>query len=131
MGLRINKRIKICKGLYLNVGKKGISTSAKIGNMTFNSKGTVSASIPGTGISYRANLKSSNKKNIQNTVPEVRYDKNRYVYFFLTLFFGYLGAHKFYMGEFKRGVLYALTFGLFAFGWARDLITATKFIIKR
>ncbi len=59
MGLRVRKRIKVCKGLHLNVSKSGISASAKVGNMTVNSRGRVTASIPGTGISYSTNLKKN------------------------------------------------------------------------
>lgn len=75
MGLRFNKRIKIAKGLYVNVGKKGISTSVKVGNVTYNSRGRVTASIPGTGISYSKSLKakekeSKDKKPLDQTVRE-------------------------------------------------------------
>lgn len=71
MGWRIRKRIKICKGLYFNLSNKGISTSAKIGNVTLNSRGRMSASIPGTGISYSTSVRPSrtvrtNRANIHN-----------------------------------------------------------------
>lgn len=65
MGFRVNKRIKICKGVTLNVGKKGISTSVKIGNTTINSKGRVSTRIA-PGISYTTNLKSGKKQTEKN-----------------------------------------------------------------
>ncbi|MBQ4164032.1 MAG: DUF4236 domain-containing protein [Turicibacter sp.] len=61
MGLRFRKRVKLCKGVYLNFGKKGMSTSFKIGNTTINSKGRVTTSIPGTGLSYVTNLKKKSK----------------------------------------------------------------------
>lgn len=48
--------------------------------------------------------------------------KSRWVAFFLCLFAGYLGAHKFYVGKAGMGVLYLLTLGLFGFGWAIDTI---------
>lgn len=75
MGLRFNKRIKIAKGIHVNVGKKGISTSVKVGNVTYNSRGRVTASIPGTGISYSKSLKGKkkelkDKKSIEQTVQE-------------------------------------------------------------
>lgn len=71
MGFRVRKRIKICKGLYINVSKTGISTSAKVGNVTFNSRGRMTASLPGTGISYSSNLKSdrSNPQVVHNNKP--------------------------------------------------------------
>ena len=38
MGIRVNRRIKIAKGLSLNVSKSGISASAKVGRVTVNSR---------------------------------------------------------------------------------------------
>ena len=43
--------------------------------------------------------------------------KRKWVAFFLCLFFGYFGAHKFYEGQIGMGVLYLFTGGLFGFGW--------------
>ena len=43
--------------------------------------------------------------------------KNKWVSFFLCLFLGYLGAHKFYEGRIGMGILYLCTFGLCGFGW--------------
>lgn len=63
MGLRVRKRIKIAKGLYINLGKNGVSSmSTKVGNVTFNSKGRATASIPGTGISYSTTSSSHHRK---------------------------------------------------------------------
>lgn len=62
MGIRIHKRIKLGNGLILNVGKTGISVSAKIGdNITVNSKGKVTTKIA-PGISYVHNINSKKKK---------------------------------------------------------------------
>lgn len=47
---------------------------------------------------------------------------NKWVAFFLCLFLGVLGAHKFYEGKTGMGVLYLFTFGLFGIGWLIDLI---------
>lgn len=51
------------------------------------------------------------------------YAKNKWVAFFLCLFLGYFGAHKFYEGKGGMGVLYLLTFGLFGIGWFIDCIS--------
>jgi len=48
--------------------------------------------------------------------------KNKWAAFFLCLFLGYLGAHKFYEGKVGMGILYILTAGLFGIGWVIDLI---------
>jgi Protein of unknown function (DUF4236) len=56
MGWRFHKRIRIAKGVYWNIGKRGSSLS--VGGhgaaVNFSKKGVRSTySIPGTGISYR------------------------------------------------------------------------------
>ncbi len=48
--------------------------------------------------------------------------KRKWYAFFLCLFFGYLGAHKFYEGKIMLGIVYACTFGLFGIGWVIDLV---------
>ena len=48
--------------------------------------------------------------------------KNKWVSFFLCLFLGFFGAHKFYEGKVGMGVLYLFTAGLFGIGWIVDLI---------
>nr|DAV22500.1 MAG TPA: Restriction endonuclease [Caudoviricetes sp.] len=42
--------------------------------------------------------------------------------FFLCLFLGYFGIHKFYEGKKKIGFLYLFTLGVFGFGWIADII---------
>lgn len=42
--------------------------------------------------------------------------------FFLCLFLGFLGAHKFYEGKTGMGILYLFTAGLFCIGWIVDII---------
>ena len=39
--------------------------------------------------------------------------KNKWISFFLCLFLGYLGIHKFYEGRVLLGIVYLLTFGLY------------------
>ena len=48
--------------------------------------------------------------------------KEKWVAFFLFLFLGCFGAHKFYVGKAGAGVLYLFTMGLFGVGWFIDLI---------
>lgn len=52
--------------------------------------------------------------------------RNKWVAFFLCLFLGFLGAHKFYEGRTGMGVLYLFTFGLFGIGWIVDLISLLR-----
>ena len=48
--------------------------------------------------------------------------RNKWAAFFLCLFLGYLGAHKFYEGKTGQGILYLLTAGLFGIGWIVDTL---------
>ena len=47
---------------------------------------------------------------------------NKWVSFFLCLFLGFFGAHKFYEGKTGMGFLYLFTLGLCGIGWIIDLI---------
>ncbi len=46
---------------------------------------------------------------------------NKWTSFFLCLFLGFLGAHKFYEGKVGMGILYLCTLGLFGIGWIIDI----------
>ena len=48
--------------------------------------------------------------------------KSKWVTFFLCLFFGALGIHKFYEGKVIFGIIYLLTAGLCGIGVIVDLI---------
>ncbi len=48
--------------------------------------------------------------------------KSKWVSFFLCLFLGVFGAHKFYEGRILLGILYIFTGGLFGIGIIVDLI---------
>ena len=48
--------------------------------------------------------------------------KNKWVSFFLCLFLGFVGAHKFYEGRILLGIVYLFTAGLFGIGILFDLI---------
>lgn len=51
-----------------------------------------------------------------------RKPKDKWVAFFLCLFLGVLGVHKYYEGKVGLGLLYMFTGGLFGIGWLIDLI---------
>lgn len=47
---------------------------------------------------------------------------HKWISFFLCLFLGIFGGHKFYEGKIGAGILYLLTAGLFGVGVLVDLI---------
>ncbi len=56
-------------------------------------------------------------------------DRNKSIAMLLCFFFGYFGGHLFYVGRWKKGLVYLFTCGLFCIGWLVDLfaIGANKF----
>lgn len=65
----------------------------------------------------------NNNTNTNKNIGGFQYRaKNRWVAFFLCLFLGYLGFHRFYVGKVGTGIIYLFTFGFFGIGWILDLI---------
>ena len=52
--------------------------------------------------------------------------KELWVVYFLWLFFGLLGVHKFYLNKFGMGLLYMCTGGIILVGWIIDLFTIPR-----
>lgn len=48
--------------------------------------------------------------------------KSQKIALLLSFFFGMFGAHRFYAGKIKTGILYLFTVGLFGIGWLIDII---------
>lgn len=65
----------------------------------------------------QGNYKQKNRIYVTPTSP-----KSKIAALLLCIFFGYFGAHKFYVGKTGMGILYLLTFGLFGIGWIVDII---------
>lgn len=45
------------------------------------------------------------------------------VAYVLWMFWGVLGVHRFYLGKFRSGLVFAVTFGLLGLGWLYDGLT--------
>ena len=44
----------------------------------------------------------------------------------ILIFFGWAGMHRFYLRDYKTGLLYLLTLGLLGIGWLVDIIEISK-----
>lgn len=136
MGFRFRKSIK--SGPFrLNFSKSGIGYSVGAKGFRYTKKAgggaRTTASIPGTGISH---VKESGRKSgspsrqaaasvIQNNGQErnkMERPRSSRTELMLCLCLGWAGAHRFYRKQYKMGILYLLTVGLFFVGWWGDLI---------
>lgn len=66
MGWGFRKSIKIAPGVRINLSKKGVSASLGTKGLTYNTRGRVTASIPGSGIRYTQNLNSRKSSGRQD-----------------------------------------------------------------
>ena len=76
----------------------------------------------GAAASHRKQHKHEHKRNT-NVNGRYGRPKNKWTAFFLCLFLGEFGAHKFYEGKTGMGILYLFTLGLFGIGWLIDTIS--------
>ncbi len=67
-----------------------------------------------------ANSAASSSASDSSAARGVRYC-NKWISFFLCLFLGFFGFHKFYEGKIGVGVLYMFTCGGFFIGWIMDI----------
>lgn len=75
MGFRFQRRIKIFRGLTLNLSKSGVGFSAGVRGLRvgIDAKGRryTSASVPGTGLSWRSYKRASTRRELPQGPPSV------------------------------------------------------------
>lgn len=132
MGFRFRKSISLGGGFRVNLSKSGVGYSwgVKGARITRTAKGRtrVTASIPGTGLSYSEEIGGREQKNAVRMSENARYrekEERKQMYwgkFVICLLFGWLGVHKFMEKKIGMGFLYLFTLGLFGVGWLVDII---------
>ncbi len=69
MAVRFQRRIKICKGVHLNISKSGVGISLGMRGASISTgpRGSyVNLGLPGTGLSYRKKIDENSSKSEQN-----------------------------------------------------------------
>lgn len=77
----------------------------------------VRAVCPQCGSPAEGNFCSRCGARIPAAVPELDSDKNKWAAFFLCLFLGALGIHRFYTGKIGTGILWLLLFAVTSKLW--------------
>lgn len=136
MGWRMRKSVKLGSGVRLNLSRSGIGASAGIKGFRVGvgpRGGRITASIPGTGISYQSGFgtKKSRRRARSSTPPLTAQQgipapitslprKSVAVAYLLWLPLGLLGAHRYYLGKTGTAVAQTLTLGGLGFWWLLD-----------
>ena len=113
----VTQETKFCKECGQKIAKKAVicpHCGCQVEDMKSNDS-------PAQIVINNSNQNANN--NINGGVPIGASLRNKWVAFFLCLFLGFIGAHKFYEGKIGGGILYMLTGGLFLIGWFIDLIS--------
>ena len=80
MGLNFRKSFKLCKGVRVNLGKKGASITLGPRGMhyTISTSGrqTATVGLPGSGLSYSKTIKSGTKRNRKSTASKKNPSQN-------------------------------------------------------
>lgn len=106
-GERIDSECVVCPKCGKQVGRIGGENDNIIINNNVNSSSSSASSAAANATAY-------NRYRRQRP-------RNKWTAFFLCLFLGIFGAHKFYDGKAGMGILYLCTCGLFFIGWLIDI----------
>ena len=71
---------------------------------------------------FSTQQKNKTQETAATTSTQQKGYKNKYISILLCLFFGWIGAHRFYEGKFVSAIVYMFSYGLFFVGIIIDLI---------
>lgn len=81
------------------------------------------ANQPNIVINNVASANATADNNINGIgIPGMISPKSRLIAFLLSIFLGWLGIHRFYVGKVGTGILWMLTLGMLGIGWLYDVI---------
>ena len=72
--------------------------------------------------SINTNKNTNANANINAGYGYRRSSKSKILALILCVFFGYFGAHRFYVGKTGTGVIWLFTVGMFSIGWVVDIV---------
>ena len=113
-----NQPTKFCKHCGSKIPEKAVICTFCGCQVEEISRSNEQAPMPNIVINNSNNNVNTNT-NTNGQIIGLKYC-NKWVSFFLCLFLGFAGAHKFYEGKAGMGLLYLFTVGLFGIGWAID-----------
>ena len=113
-----NQQMKFCKHCGAKVPMQAVICTACGGQIEELKSAQQQPNI----VINNANTNTNNNTNINAGAVYHGRRKNKWIAFFLCLFFGYIGAHKFYEGKTGAGILYLFTCGIFGIGYIIDII---------
>ena len=114
----VSQETKFCKECGQRIAKKAV-ICPQCGCQVEDIK---SNDAPAQIVINNSNQNQNVNNNLNVAAPLGARLRNKWVAFFLCLFLGYVGAHKFYEGKAVGGILYMFTGGLFLIGWILDII---------
>lgn len=119
------KDMKFCKECGQKILRKAVvcpHCGCQVEQLSNFDNSTPNIVINNSNQNNNVNNAATNNTAVNDANVVYGIERNKWVAFFLCLFFGFIGAHKFYECKIGLGMLYLFTGGLLGAGWLIDLI---------